>query len=206
MLLPEQWEMIFFERMEDGGEATFSFLQGTEHIAHTQARSSFMPKVQAGHSHPSVGILRNERGMDLGEGGCGCVFFVHALLLFYVVTLITQPATNHTVMHPQQIGYQQKALDESKKPVGPYEHPCMGMTEITRKGRDVVPTLAKYSRFSIYVSEWFLCPGGSYAPATTVGLLATSSRCTSKAQACQVEATSISVVKRVLLVDPKWKL
>jgi hypothetical protein len=39
-----------------------------------------------------------------------------------------------------------------------------------------------------------------------LGLLATSSRCTSKARACQVEATSISVVKRVLLVDPKWKL
>jgi hypothetical protein len=39
-----------------------------------------------------------------------------------------------------------------------------------------------------------------------LGLLATSSRCTSKAQACHVEATSISVVKRVLLVDPKWKL
>ncbi len=30
-----------------------------------------------------------------------------------------------------------------------------------------------------------------------LGLLATSSRCTSEARACQVEATSISIVKRV---------
>ncbi len=117
--------------MEDGGEATFAFLRGTEHTAHTRVRSSFSPKVQAGHSHPSVGILLNERMMDLGEGGCGCVFFVHALFLFYVVTMTTQPTTNHTVMHPQQIGDRQKALGESEKPVGAYEHPSIGMTEIT---------------------------------------------------------------------------
>ncbi len=110
---------------------TIAFLRGTEHIAHTRVGSLFSPEVQAGHSHHSVDILRNERGMDLGEGGCGCVFFVHALFLFYVVTMMTQPAANHTVMHPQQIGYQQKALDESEKPVGAYEHPCVGMTEIT---------------------------------------------------------------------------
>ncbi len=96
------------------------------------------------------------------------MFFVHTLFLFYVVTMTTQPTTNHTVMHPQQIGDQQKALDESEKPVGAYEHPSVGMTEITRKGRDVVPTLAKYGRFSIYISEWFLCPGGAYAPSYTV--------------------------------------
>jgi hypothetical protein len=100
-------------------------------------RLSFSPKVQAGHSHRSVDILRNERGMDLGEGGCGCVFFVHgcvffvhALFLFYVVTMTTQPAANHTEMHPQHIGDRRKALDESEKPVGAYEHPCVGMTEI----------------------------------------------------------------------------
>jgi hypothetical protein len=39
-----------------------------------------------------------------------------------------------------------------------------------------------------------------------LGLLATSSRCTSKAQACQVEATSIGVVKQVWVLNGIYEL
>jgi hypothetical protein len=39
-----------------------------------------------------------------------------------------------------------------------------------------------------------------------LGLLATSSRCTSKARACQVEATSISVVKQVWVLNGNYEL
>ncbi len=81
---------------------------------------------------------------------------------------ISSSARYYTSMHPQQIGYQQKALDESKMPVGAYEHPCIGMKEIKQKERDFVPTSANYSRFSDYISEWCLCPGGAYAPENTV--------------------------------------
>jgi hypothetical protein len=50
---------------------------------------------------------------------------------------------------PQQIGYRQKALDERKKPVGAYWHPCVvRMREIKQKERNIVPTSANYSRVS----------------------------------------------------------
>ncbi len=39
-----------------------------------------------------------------------------------------------------------------------------------------------------------------------LGLLATSSRCASEAQACQVEATSISVVKQVWILNGNYEL
>jgi hypothetical protein len=51
-------------------------------------------------------------------------------------------------MNPQQIGYRQKALDETKKPVEAYGSPNVGMREIKRKGMNIVPTSANYSRFS----------------------------------------------------------
>jgi hypothetical protein len=71
-------------------------------------------------------------------------------------------------MDTQQSGYQQKALNKSNKPEGVYEHPRVGINEVKRKERDLVPRTANYSRFSVYFSEWCLCPGGAYAPSNTV--------------------------------------
>ncbi len=49
------------------------------HMPHSWALSSVLLKLQEGHSHASVGILRDRK-----EGGNGCVFFVLWLGLFYV--------------------------------------------------------------------------------------------------------------------------
>ncbi len=68
----------------------------------------------------------------------------------------------------QQSGYQQKALNKREKPVGVYEHPSIGIKETKQKERDIVHRTANYLRFSVYFSEWCLCPGGAYAPANTV--------------------------------------
>jgi hypothetical protein len=69
----------------------------------------------------------------------------------------------HTLTDTKQSGYKQKDLDKSDKPEGVYEHPCVGIKEIMQKERDLVPRTANYSRFSVYFSEWCLCPGGAYA-------------------------------------------
>jgi hypothetical protein len=81
-------------------------------MPHSWALSSVLLKVQEGHSHASVGILRDRR-----EGGSGCVFFVLWLDLFYVTTMPRECANIHFLMNPQHNGYRQKALDETKKPV-----------------------------------------------------------------------------------------
>jgi hypothetical protein len=83
----------------------------------------------------------------------------------------TKVRQTDTLTNPQQSGYQQKALNKSKKPVGVYEHPRAGIKEKQQKGSVFIPTSASYSKFSVYFSEWFLCPGGSYAPVNIYGTI-----------------------------------
>jgi hypothetical protein len=91
-----------------------------------------LPQAQVAQSHADLESILGDRS----EGGSGCVFFVISLDLFYVVEMPQGCARYYTLMHPQQIGYRQKALDESKKPVGAYKHPCLEMKEIKQKERD----------------------------------------------------------------------
>ncbi len=74
---------------------------------------------------------------DRREGGSGCVLFVHAILLFYVVKMPQGRANNHTSMHPQQTRDCKKALVKRKKPVRVYQRPDVGLKEIKRKRSDL---------------------------------------------------------------------
>jgi hypothetical protein len=49
-------------------------------------------------------------------------------------------------MHPQQTRDRKKALIKRKKPVRVYHRPDVGLKEIKRKGSDLVPRSANYSR------------------------------------------------------------
>jgi hypothetical protein len=49
-------------------------------------------------------------------------------------------------MHPQQTRDRKKALAKRKKPVRVYQRPDVGLKEIKRKGSDLVPRSANYSR------------------------------------------------------------
>jgi hypothetical protein len=80
---------------------------------------------------------------DRREGGSSCVFFVHALPLFYVVK---NASRTRQQSHPQQTRDRKKALVKRKKPVRVYQRPDVGLKEIKRKGSDLVPRSANYSR------------------------------------------------------------
>ncbi len=83
----------------------------------------------------------------------------------------TKVRQKDTLTNPLQSRYQQKALNKSEKPVGVYEHPRVGIKEKQQKGSVFVLTSANYSRFYVYFSDWFLCPGGSYAPVNMYGTI-----------------------------------
>ena len=111
-------------------------------MTHTRASSSRLPQVQAVQSHAdTVGIL----GIG-GREGAVVFFFVQALFLFYVVKMPQGRANNHTSMHPQQTRDRKKALVKRKKPVRVYQRPDVGLKEIKRKGSEIIPRSAKYSR------------------------------------------------------------
>jgi hypothetical protein len=111
--------------------------------------------VQAVQSHAdTVGIL----GTGGREGAV--VFFCASLFLFYVVKMPQGRANNHTSMHPQQTRDRKKALVKRKKPVRVYQRPDVGLKEIERKGIDLVPRSANYSRiYRANLGGWGYAPG-----------------------------------------------
>ena len=108
-------------------------------MTHTRASSSGLPQVQAVQSHADTeGIL----GIG-GREGAVVFFFVHALSSFYVVK---NASRTRQQSHPQQTRDRKKALVKRKKPVRVYQRPDVGLKEIKRKGSDLVPRSANYSR------------------------------------------------------------
>ena len=81
-----------------------------------------------------------------GSGWVFFVFFVLALFLFYVVKAPQGRASNGTLTNPQQTRYRKKALVKRKMSVRVYQRPDVGLNEIKRKGSDLVPRSANYSR------------------------------------------------------------
>ena len=111
-------------------------------MTHTRASSSGLPQVQAVQSHADTeGIL----GIGGREGAV--VFFLCTPYLCSMWLKMPQGhANNHTSMHPQQTRDRKKALVKRKKPVRVYQRPDVGLKEIKRKGSDIVPRSANYSR------------------------------------------------------------
>ncbi len=73
---------------------------------------------------------------------------------------------------PKHIGYCRKALVIVRTILTLYWGWNVGITKKMRTGCTHVPTTANYLRFFGFFSEWFLRPGGSYAPCSMAAIVA----------------------------------